>query len=359
MSTTQKDIAARLNLSQSLVGKVLNGSANVWASEDTRQRILTAAQEMGYQPHAAARALRSGKTHRIAYLTRQNPDTDPRSEDGGEVKALAISMAEIGYGLLVNVLPSQPQLLTRLRQMAAAHECDGYVLWGAEADIEEQGSLLESLGVPFFVKGYYPAHPNWMQIDYDHEAMMVQAVDHLASLGHRRIGYLGFTGSEEHIQRLHEGYIKGMSAVGIEAREELIVAERSDVDLTIEHVERWLALPEDRRPTAIAVGAGNAMWEGIETALARHGRFIGMGPDEFGVCGETHWPYRLMFGHALGYARVELADLVRAMASELIVPVLRGSAVNPVVRIIPRLQPLETMDLRKHRVVTADGLSHL
>ncbi|BDI30495.1 hypothetical protein CCAX7_25460 [Capsulimonas corticalis] len=355
MSTTQKDIAAKLKLSQSLVGKILNGSPNVWASEETRQRILVTARDMGYQPHAAARALRSGKTRIIGYLTLQPPGIDPRTEDGGEVKALASSMAEIGYGLLVNVLPSQHQLLTSLRQMAASRSCDAFVLWGAEADILEQGDLLEKLEAPFFVKGHYPAHPTWRQIDYDHHHMMAQVVAHFVSLGHRRIAYVGFEGKEEHLRRLLDGYMESMQANGLPTREALIVAEVSDIDLIAAHMERWLDLPEDEQPTAIAVGAGNAAWEGIETALARRGRFIGDRPGDIAVAGETHWPFRLMFGRAMGYTQVELADLIRAMASELIFPVLRGESVEPVVRIRPTLQPLDTLDLRNYSVVMVEG----
>ena len=66
MPVTQKDIARELNISHSLVGKVLNGRGNVWASSELCERIRTAAREKGYRPNAAAQALVNGRANLVA-----------------------------------------------------------------------------------------------------------------------------------------------------------------------------------------------------------------------------------------------------------------------------------------------------
>lgn len=66
MPVTQKDIARLLNISDSLVGKVLGDKPNVWASPELRNRIHRTAREMGYRPNAAARALARGQTNLVA-----------------------------------------------------------------------------------------------------------------------------------------------------------------------------------------------------------------------------------------------------------------------------------------------------
>lgn len=64
MSITQKDIAAKLGVSQRLVSYALNGRKGV--GEKMRRRILQTAEELGYTPNHVARALVTGRTHQIA-----------------------------------------------------------------------------------------------------------------------------------------------------------------------------------------------------------------------------------------------------------------------------------------------------
>lgn len=66
---TLKEIAEALDITPTAVSYVLNGRYNK-VSEATRQRVLDAAREMGYQPHHAARALKTGETRTITVLSR-------------------------------------------------------------------------------------------------------------------------------------------------------------------------------------------------------------------------------------------------------------------------------------------------
>ncbi|QGQ18827.1 LacI family DNA-binding transcriptional regulator [Cellulomonas sp. JZ18] len=59
---TSRDVARRAGVSQSTVSYVLNRTPGQSISEATRERVLQAAEELGYTPSAAARALRSGTT---------------------------------------------------------------------------------------------------------------------------------------------------------------------------------------------------------------------------------------------------------------------------------------------------------
>ncbi|MEV0461297.1 LacI family DNA-binding transcriptional regulator, partial [Catellatospora methionotrophica] len=56
---TIADIAGRAGVSRSAVSFALNDQPGV--SEETRQRVLAVASELGWRPHSAARALRGGR----------------------------------------------------------------------------------------------------------------------------------------------------------------------------------------------------------------------------------------------------------------------------------------------------------
>ncbi|HEV2473633.1 MAG TPA: LacI family DNA-binding transcriptional regulator [Chthonomonadales bacterium] len=66
MAATIMEIARRLNISHTTVSRVLNQKANVFVSNETRERVLRAATEMGYRPNLAARSLREARTSVIA-----------------------------------------------------------------------------------------------------------------------------------------------------------------------------------------------------------------------------------------------------------------------------------------------------
>src|SRR5438045_9699595 len=67
---TSQDVALRAGVSRTTVSFVLNDVKEANISEETRQRVLTAAEELEYVPDAAAQALASGRTQKIGMVFR-------------------------------------------------------------------------------------------------------------------------------------------------------------------------------------------------------------------------------------------------------------------------------------------------
>src|ERR1700733_1792886 len=100
MRTRLKDVAAKLNLSPALVSGVLNNRPHIWASEETRTRILEAAQALNYQPNAAAQALSKGKTDTVVFVYRRLHGAAYRLAYSGLVDALSAELQGAGYDLV-------------------------------------------------------------------------------------------------------------------------------------------------------------------------------------------------------------------------------------------------------------------
>jgi DNA-binding LacI/PurR family transcriptional regulator len=66
MAVTLRDIARHLGVSHATVSFVLNNRTDMGITEATRQRVIVAAQELGYRPNRAAKALTTGKTEMLA-----------------------------------------------------------------------------------------------------------------------------------------------------------------------------------------------------------------------------------------------------------------------------------------------------
>jgi LacI family transcriptional regulator len=356
MAIKLRDIATKLNISPSLVSGVLNDRANVWASAETRERIHRTARELGYRPHAAARALRSGKTEKVA-LVYINP-VDTASIPYGQVtEVLAVSLGAHGYQLLVSVVPTLERSLTTLRDMYHTRVCDAFILWGVEQEVAVQGELMQQLGAPFVVKGHHEGeHPDWLQIDYHHEDMMAAAVAYLSGLGHHRIAYMGYPFQHIFCQRLVEGYRGAMRALlEAELPSDYVFEACSSVPAAEAQMMRWLAMPEADRPTALVCGANRWAWHGVEKALAGSGRRLGWEQDDFCMVGNIEPGDQLLFGEAMTFQEVGLPQLAQEMTTRLLLPLLTEQPREAsVVRLNPELAPTQSMHL-PHPTSRADG----
>ncbi|MBB5781940.1 LacI family DNA-binding transcriptional regulator [Nonomuraea jabiensis] len=91
---TMKEIADHLGVSRQLVSLVLRGVPG--PSEESRQRILAAADELGYRPNASARLLRQNRTRLIgALFWMRNPFQVL------VIERLFVRAAERGFGLVL------------------------------------------------------------------------------------------------------------------------------------------------------------------------------------------------------------------------------------------------------------------
>ena len=348
MSVRLRDIAEKLNLSPALVSGVLNDRPNIWASEETRQRVHRAAQELGYRPNPAARALSSGKTSTIAFVYNTPGDLFTQFRAVNVAGILGRYLNAAGWEILVRRQDDQKSSLSTLEELARSRACDAFVLWSRDEDIEEQALYLESIGKPFVVKGHHAArHPEWFQVEYDHACMMEKVVARLAGLGHSRIGYLGFNADDAFRHRLRDGFQAAMRRrFGREAEAAFVSEAASHSAATREKIRSWLALPQEQQPTALAVGAGNGEWEAIELELARRGRKIGEGMGELAVAGLTGVPMSLLFGRGQAFLNHDFSDLAEAVAARFLPALLRGEAVDQtVIQVCPELSSLPSLGL--------------
>lgn len=347
MRTRLKDVAAKLNLSPALVSGVLNNRPHIWASADTRARILEAAKALNYHPSAAAAALSRGKTDAIVFVYKRLPSWDYRLAYSGLMDALSSELQPAGYDLTVANFATQEEVIDHLQKLASARACDAVLLWGREEDTEPQAELLEDLGLPFVVKGRHEsAHPHWFQVDFDHEYMTATAVEHLASLGHRRIAYLGFPHDEGFVRSLRAGFREAHARLlGREAPPDMIGNIEDDVAANVARIRKWLTLPEGEQPTGFAIGAGNRAWQALELCLAERGCVLSDKPGSFSAAGITSTPFTLMFGEALGYQSMEIDKLARFVTPAVIRAIDRETGCETIHRFRPELTPAPSLGI--------------
>ncbi len=123
MTVTVYDIAERAKVSHTTVSRVLNKRKSSFISENTRERILAIAREMGYRPNRAARSLVTGQTGQIAYFA---PTINARffQEMGYQIHQI---LRHHGYEMLVGEIRQKvSENITVLSRLGV----DGIILFG-------------------------------------------------------------------------------------------------------------------------------------------------------------------------------------------------------------------------------------
>jgi LacI family transcriptional regulator len=185
---TQNDVAKQANVSQAMVSYVLNGSSTVTIPQETRQRILDAIRDLGYQPSKAARTLRTNKTYTIAGIIPDilNPFY-PAFQRG--IQDVADSSH---YDLITYNTDADPDKERHFCDSMLQGRADGLIAVLFHVNARDLLPLL-SRGIPVVrleaerkEPGEYPLDNLYM----DNTAASRAAVSYLIQKGHQRIGML-------------------------------------------------------------------------------------------------------------------------------------------------------------------------
>jgi LacI family transcriptional regulator len=185
-TVTLKDMAARLGLSITTVSRALAGYGDV--AEATRQRVLQAAEEMGYVPDAIARRLQKGQTDTIGFVI---PTHGPRFSDPYFSELLAgigNEAARHNFDLLVSTRPPDtPEEQAAYQRLAEGRLVDGLLVVRTRAK-DSRIAYLARLGFPFVAFGRSDLDVDYHYLDEDGFRGMELVGQHLATLGHERMG---------------------------------------------------------------------------------------------------------------------------------------------------------------------------
>jgi LacI family transcriptional regulator len=237
------DIAKRLRLSNSTVSKALNGYDDV--SVVTRELVRKTAVELGYQPSAAARSLRRGRTDKIG-LFLNTSITYVVDYLSGVLPGAVLTAQDWGQNLLIYTITDNDP--GHLLKVCRSGEVDGVILFSTHYNQQTIDALLESR-FPFVVMGRQIADDRVSYVVPDYYQGSMIAAQHLIALGHRRIAFttrpeLGTANSA----RLR-GYLDALDAAGIAVDDRLIVETRIQPHSGTAPTRSLLEL--DSPPTAI------------------------------------------------------------------------------------------------------------
>lgn len=246
------DIAHKAGVSSSTVSFVLNDRhEEARISESTRQKVLSAAQEMGYRANHGARAMRTGNTRTIGVV-------------GGNLALEQVGAMITGALEEFEMHDYTLKLLTSLRNdsLEAVQE-----VFKRGSELRLQGAIAMHLSAPAIEAFEAEAHDNKYplllldtraangflpEVISDDEAGVAAAIEHLIGLGHRRIALISGNGCDVIVPARRQAFLDALKVHELRAPENYL--QYGDFTLrepSLRAAHALLSLPQHERPTAL------------------------------------------------------------------------------------------------------------
>jgi DNA-binding LacI/PurR family transcriptional regulator len=304
-----QDVAKLAGVSRTTVSFVLNDVPGVKISEETRMRVMEAAQTLDYYPTAAARSLASGKTHRIGLILGEGQRR--LSADAflpSFLQGVTTSVHQRGYFLMLHMAEDVPSHEAYAR-LIREQQVDGLILSGPRANDPLLDKLSEE-GFPLILHGQLPDY-GLPYVDVDNRLGGGKATNHLIGLGHRRIGFisnapLSYAGAQERFV----GYQQALAENGIPFDSDLVGTAAFLPEAGHAAMDQLLNLHE--RPTAV-FAASDVIALGASSAIHAAGLRIPedmavVGFDDIFLAGEAYPPLTTIRvpAYGLGWTSAEI-----------------------------------------------------
>jgi DNA-binding LacI/PurR family transcriptional regulator len=248
---TLKDVARLAEVDPSTASRVLRSDPSQTVRPDTRERILWAAKSLSYRPNALARGLRTRRTDTIGLVI-------PSLENLGFAEVThGIQAAAAEAGRLVLVV--EAEALERdgddglpedsYSRLITDGRLDGLIVAFATLEDHLVAQLAER-GIPLVLVNRRTTGVHGSVV-VDDERGSRMAVEHLISLGHRAIGYVGLAAQTDTARRREQGYRAAMSEARLQIDPAWLVEGPATLSGGRQAVGELVERGHDRLPTAL------------------------------------------------------------------------------------------------------------
>nr|WP_321979725.1 LacI family DNA-binding transcriptional regulator [uncultured Cohaesibacter sp.] len=254
-----KDIALKAGVSPTTVSRALSGTGLV--AEPTLSHIRAIAETLHYRPNISARNLRTQKTMSILVVVRDigNPFYLDIFKGAERVAH------DAGYSLLMANTEDDPKREADYFNMLSDGHADGMILMTGKMPLD--CDLPHDISQKVVVALEMIDNVDLTHVVIDNEYASIEAIDHLVSLGHKKIAYIAGPIPEGMSVRRLAGFRHAMMADGLKLPEAYIQQGNFSYQSGERAADRLLDLPDP--PTAIYTANDEMAFGAIRAAKKR------------------------------------------------------------------------------------------
>lgn len=280
---TLLDVARAAGVSEAAASTALNGGrrSSARVSGETCERVLAAAQGLGYRPNATARALANRRTNTVGFVTNMIGE-EPNLYFLEVFSGVMQGATAAGQTTSVFTLGSWDEAPVRMPAL-----CDGRV----------DGLILLAPLLQDDTSGWLPTHmplvsvhadsplPGVVNIESDNEAGACAMVRQLLAIGHRRILHVGGPPGISLAEQRVEGYLRAHAEAGVKPARDHVVRAPLSVDGGRQAMQEWLRHHRGRPLPEAVFGCNDAIAFGCIETLRSRGLRV---PEDISVAGYDH-----------------------------------------------------------------------
>jgi LacI family transcriptional regulator len=305
---TVADIAKLADVSAMTVSRVLSGRGSV--AKKTRERVLAIVKENDFIPNINARGLAGNRTNILGMLI---PDLNTQyiSE---LARGASLTASQNGFDFVIYPTPHDTQADHERLAKIGRNITDGLLIVLPQTS-EAYLSSLKRSGLDMVIIDHRGESSQFPSVAANNYNGARQAVDHLITLGHTRIGFItGRMDTYASRERLR-GYREGLLTKGIQPQEELIAIGDFQQTRGFEATKELLSLPEP--PTAIFASNDVSAFGALDAAKSLGLRV----PEDISIVGFDDIPMSSYVHPALTTVRQPLFEM-GVTATKLLISML-------------------------------------
>jgi LacI family transcriptional regulator len=280
-AVTIRDVARLAEVHPGTVSRALNEQTRSLVNPETAERVLRAAAELGYRPNPIARGLKTNRSYTVGVLI---PDlTNPLFPP--IMRGIEDGLGAAGYtSLIVNTDNDAERERLQMDTMRA-RQVDGFIAATARLDVELLADAAAG-GAPVVLVNRSLEDGSLPAVTVNDRAGIGLAVDHVAGLGHTRIGHVAGPQNVSTGHRRYLGFLEAMERHGLAAQPKQITFCTAFTEA--EGARACAELLALSPPLTAIVAANDRLAIGCYDALEQRGLTC---PDDVSVTGFNDMPF--------------------------------------------------------------------
>ncbi len=301
------DVARRAKVNISTVSRTINQTGKIGL--ETQERVRKVMHELGYKPNRVARRLRArnGKTQLLGLII-------PNIQNMFFAD-LARGVEDVAYqnnfAVLLCNYDEDPMKEAFYLDVMQAESVDGIILPPIHEDDPAVMRVVQN-GTPVVCVDRALSNASLDKVEVDNRRGAFEAVEHILSRGHRRIGIIGGPADSSTGRERLQGYKDAHAKAGVPVKPELVRFGDFKQESGRRLAEELLALAEP--PTALFVCNGLMMIGTLDTIYARGLRI----PKQIALVGYDELPLAAVFSPPLTLVRQPAYEVGKCAAELLL-----------------------------------------